>query len=249
MELLKDIIAEDLFLYLKKYESFIISDIHLGYEETLNRQGVLIPRFNYNDLTIRIEKAIHKIYAKGYRIKEIIINGDLLHSFSKISRDEKFYLTRIFELLNKYGNIIVLKGNHDKALSFLLANDVKFVNELIYNDILIVHGDSINKHSSSKKIKTIIIGHEHPSIALNSGIRTEKYKCFLKGKYKNQNLIVTPSCNLFIEGSDVLREKMLSPYIKNIQDFETYIIEDKIYDFGKLKKLIDKQDKKSYYKS
>ena len=72
MQLLPGIIAEDLFLYLEKHEVFIISDIHLGYEESLNKEGILIPRYNYSDLTIRIEKAIHRIYSNGYKIKYII---------------------------------------------------------------------------------------------------------------------------------------------------------------------------------
>jgi len=50
-------------------------------------------------------------------------------------------------------------------------------------------------------------------------------------------LIVTPSCNMLIEGTDILKDKLLSPYLKNIEDFEVFIIEDKIYDFGKIKKL------------
>jgi putative SbcD/Mre11-related phosphoesterase len=90
-----------------------------------------------------------------------------------------------------------------------------------------------------KLCDTIIIGHEHPAVSLVSGSRTERYKCFLKGKFSRKDLIVTPSCNMLIEGTDILKEKLLSPILKNVdlKNFEAYIVEDKIYDFGKVKDL------------
>lgn len=237
MEILKDIFAEDLFLYLKKHNTLLLSDIHIGYEEMLNASGILIPRNNHLDLKIRLEKTLYALNRKNAQLEYIIINGDLLHSFSKITLDERYILKDILECLNKYGKIIIIKGNHDKVLEFLINKNVVFTKEAILGDILITHGDVINKHSNDKRIKTIVVGHEHPSIILDSGIRKEKFKCLLVGKYKNKNLIVTPSCNILVEGSDVLREKILSPYIKNVLEFNAFIVEDKIYDFGKLKKL------------
>ncbi len=50
-----------------------------------------------------------------------------------------------------------------------------------------------------------------------------------------------PSFNLVNEGYNVLREKSISPYMDNSENFEVYVVEDKVYYFGKvenLKKLI-----------
>ncbi len=46
-----------------------------------------------------------------------------------------------------------------------------------------------------------------------------------------------PSFNFVTEGTDVLQEKLLSPFIKNIYDFKAYVIGDKVYDFGRIGKL------------
>ncbi|MGV8171319.1 MAG: metallophosphoesterase [Candidatus Woesearchaeota archaeon] len=239
MELLKGVIAEDLFLYLPDYKTFILSDIHIGYEESLNRQGILIPRNNYTDLIIRIERAIDRISKKNI-IKKIIINGDIIHEFGKISRKEKALTNKFIKFMSSYGKITLIEGNHDKALKYFIDKDIEISEHLALGEFLILHGDTLPSKESFKGIKTIIIGHEHPSIALASGSRSEKYKCFLKGKYAGMDLIVMPSCNIFIEGTDVSREKLLSPFLKknNILNFEVFVVEDKIYDFGKIRTLL-----------
>jgi len=229
MNLTKKILAKDLFLIIN--DTLIISDIHTGYEESLHKQGYFIPKGNLKELQLMIEKAI-----KGRKITRIILNGDLVHSFGKLSIKEKYALKDFMTFLKKKAEIKVIKGNHDKILRFLIP-ETELVEEYIIDDILITHGDKINTHSADKKIKTIIIGHEHPSVSITSGYRSEQYKCFLKGKYKGKELIVMPSCNMLLEGTDILKEKLLSPYLKNIEDFEVFIIEDKIYDFGKIKIL------------
>jgi len=106
-----------------------------------------------------------------------------------------------------------------------------------------MHGDKFNKTVEdiikNKKIKTIIIGHEHPAVSLKEGSRTETFKCFLKGKFKGKELIVQPSFNLVTEGTDILKESLLSPFLKqNLKNFNVYIVADKVYDFGKVSSLI-----------
>ena len=239
MELLKNVVAEDLFIYLPEHRIFIISDIHIGYEEALNRQGILVPRNTYDDLLIRLERVIELIRKKDI-IDKILINGDIVHEFGKVAKKEKALTNRFISFLSDYGEVVLIEGNHDKALKYFIDKDILIVDKIVLDDILIMHGDKIPSKELLKGIKTIIIGHEHPSVALTSGARVEKYKCFLKGKFERRDLIVMPSCNLFIEGTDVLQEKMLSPFLKNnnISNFEAYIVEDKIYDFGKLKNLM-----------
>ena len=64
-------------------------------------------------------------------------------------------------------------------------------------------------------------------------------QCFLKGKWKKKELIAVPSFNPLVEGSDVLKEKLLSPFLENIDDFEVYITSgEETYDFGFIKACI-----------
>jgi hypothetical protein len=64
-------------------EILVISDIHVGYEEALNKQGILIPRLQFRDIAQRLEKIISK-----RKFKIIVVNGDLKHEFGKISAQE-----------------------------------------------------------------------------------------------------------------------------------------------------------------
>lgn len=106
------------------------------------------------------------------------------------------------------------------------------------NDTYICHGDVIPKNKDFTDSKMIIIGHEHPAVSLKEKTKIERYKCFLKGKYKDKILIVQPSFNPLIEGADVLKERMLSPFLKqSLSNFNVLVIADKVYDFGKLKNL------------
>ena len=239
MDILEDIIADDLFLYLKGYETFIISDVHIGFEESLNDKGILIPRKNFDDLILRLEKSMHSILKKN-NISHIIINGDLVHEFSRVPSKVKSLVGKFIKFLKQYGDVRIISGNHDKALKFIVDESLIY-EKLLFGDILIIHGDRLPDKKSLKDVKTLIIGHEHPAVCIRSNNRSEKFKCFLKGRYRRKDIIVMPSCNILIEGTDVSSERLLSPLLKDVDlgSFNVYIVEDKIYDFGKMKNLLN----------
>ncbi|GAF89407.1 unnamed protein product, partial [marine sediment metagenome] len=60
MQLTKNIKILDLCLYLKKEKILILADTHIGYEEALNKQGILIPRFQFKEIIERLEKVLKK---------------------------------------------------------------------------------------------------------------------------------------------------------------------------------------------
>ena len=70
-------------LYLEKEKILIISDLHIGQEEALNKQGLLVPRFQLEDII----KEINEIKSK-VEFEKVIINGDLKHEFGLISKQE-----------------------------------------------------------------------------------------------------------------------------------------------------------------
>lgn len=231
VEILKGIEIIDLGLWLKKEKILIIGDLHIGFEEHLNQEGILIPRFHFNQLKEKIEKILEKV-----KPKLIVINGDLKHEFGTISRQEWKNTLQLLDFLKTKSKIFLIKGNHDTILKPLAERaGLKVKNYFKTGDICITHGDKIIKEVENSKI--IIIGHEHPAISLTEGARKEDVKCFLAGKYKKSMLIVMPSFTLLTQGSNILKEKILSPYLKNLDDFDVYAIEDKVYKFGKVKKI------------
>ena len=257
MKILPDVEIIDLALFLDS--TLVIADAHIGYEEALNKQGVLVPRLQFEEMVKRMEKIFNEL--KNKKIERIVVNGDLKHEFGTISEQEWRNTLKFLDLLAKHcDEIILIKGNHDNILGpiarkrnvqvldcFIIEslnekhnNENKSIIKMAFkkskNKILITHGNKIPDKELLKNVSAVIIGHEHPAISIKDGPRIEKFKCFLKGKYKGKNLIVQPSFNSIIEGTDVMRDKILSPFLKqNLDNFEVYVVEDKVYEFGKLK--------------
>lgn len=230
MEILKGIKIVDLGLVIDK--TLIFSDFHIGYEEALNKQGIFVPRFQFEDMINRLIPILKKV-----KPETIVINGDLKHEFGTISKTEWKQTLKLLDLLSKYSKkIILVKGNHDTILEPIAKKrNLEIVDYYIMNKIYFCHGNKIPKQIDQN---IIIIGHEHPAVSISTGLRSEKYKCFLLGTFNRKKLIVMPSFNQVTEGTDVLKERLLSPFLKKgIDNFNVFVVGDKIYDFGKIKKL------------
>lgn len=231
---LKDIEFKDLCLFFPKEKILVLGDIHLGYEEALNKKGMYIPRFQFKD-------TLKKLYSilDGLKLKKIIILGDLKHEFGTISSSEWLQTKKLLDFLYNYcEEIILIKGNHDTILGHL--SDKVIVKDYVkISDTYLCHGHKIPTDKDFNKCKRIIIGHEHPAINLKYDSHIEKFKCFMHGKYKDKEIIVLPSFNLVIEGTNILSSKLLSPFLKDIENFKIYIVSDnsEILDFGTVKEL------------
>ncbi len=224
----------DLSVWLPKKKILILSDFHLGYEEYLHQKGILLPRFQAEEIIQRLKLIFQKV-----KPKIIVINGDLKHEFSKNLNQEWKEVLKVLEFIrNHCSKIILVKGNHDNYLQTIAAKmKIKVVEELIIENIFILHGDKIKPFP--KSIKTILIGHEHPAISFREKSKIERFKCFLRGKWRTKELIVMPSFNPLLEGTDILKEKLLSPFLTDLSNFEVLAVGEKeIYNFGKVKRLV-----------
>jgi hypothetical protein len=279
----------DLAIYTNK--TLIFTDFHIGYEESLNKQGMLVPRFQFIGIMKRIENIFSKL--KNKKIERIVVNGDLKHEFGTISEQEWRHTLKLLDYFGKHcREIVLVKGNHDTILGpiakkrnvkvvehcliepstignnaiikknnekatnnnyknqnsikkFTINNQIQLkINKKLVNGknsigdknkILITHGNKIPDKALLKKSKIIIIGHEHPAVSIREGPRTELFKAYLIGKWKSKNLIIQPSFNLVTEGTDVIKEGLLSPFLKqNLKSFDVVIVADKMYRFGKV---------------
>jgi uncharacterized protein len=232
MEILKGIEIKGKALWIKKDRILIFGDFHLGYEDALINSGTLIPKSMFSE----IKKEVLELLELKPRL--VVINGDLKHEFSRISDQEWKDSLELIDLIREKSQLIIIKGNHDKILDKIAEKrGIKTKNYFILDKIAILHGDELILEVLDKKIKILIIGHDHPAFFLSDSVKQEKYKCFLLGKYKDKKLIVMPSFFNLVEGSDVKEEKMFSPFLKNKKDCEVFVLGDKVYKFGKLKNL------------
>ncbi len=236
MQLTDNIEIIDLALYLRKEKTLVMSDLHIGIEESLSKRGVLIPRFQFNDLMQKLKLILNKV-----KVERVVFNGDLKHEFGEISPQEWRNILKLFDFLQDK-EIIIIKGNHDPILKPIAEKrNMELIESYNIKDITILHGDKILANLN----KIIIMGHKHPAIGLKKGIRLERYNCFLKGKWHNKTLIVMPSFNLLTHGSDILKGNLLSSFLNdiNLDNFEVFVVEptenvnelSKILYFGKVK--------------
>jgi len=235
MQISKEIQIVRAALWLSTEKILIINDLHIGYEEALHRQGILVPKFQLREIIKEMEQILKKV-----KPEKIIINGDLKHEFGTVLRQEWSEVLQFLDFcLQHCREVIIIKGNHDPIIKPIAEKrGIRVATEYLVDDIAIVHGDKLIE----TKAKRIIIGHEHPAITIREKSKREKYKCFLKGKWKGKELIAVPSFNPLLEGTDVLKEQLLSPFLENIKNFEVYVVsKGEVFGFGKVKDLASVQ--------
>lgn len=234
-------------LYWNEKQTLVVGDLHLGYEENLNESGISIPKSQLKETIEIFERIFKVIREKDWKIREIILLGDVKHYFAGILRQEFGDFKKVINLFEENiglnGKIIIVKGNHDNILEPITRNYKNVELRGYYNlgDVLFLHGHQLNMEKLDleildKKNKLIVVGHFHPAISLVEGVKTEKFKCFLFGKLDliKKYVLAMPSFFPLIEGSDVLTE-----FDVNLSNFNVYALDEdsNIYDFGKVKKL------------
>jgi uncharacterized protein len=226
--------AVGLTLHIPEEDVLAFADVHLGFEQALNKQGVLVPPFQYKRVAEHLNEALRKT-----RPKMVVVDGDLKHEFGGISAQEWAEVIRFLDCLKRY-DVALVKGNHDIIIGPIATRkNVKVMESLKVDTTLFVHGDRIPEDRELKTVKTIVIGHEHPCIGLQEEGRTEKVKCFLTGKWRGIDLIVLPSLNFVTEGVDVLKERLLSPLLQgDIGDYMAWGVEEgRIMEFGRISEI------------
>jgi putative SbcD/Mre11-related phosphoesterase len=234
-------------LFFPKKGILVIGDLHLGYEYQLQQSGILIPEMQIKEVLEELKIIFEEIRQKSLKLRKIIFIGDIKHSFA-YEWKEKNYFNKIIIFLKNYvkeKDIILIKGNHD-TIDYSFSD--KLQDYYITGDLAFCHGHKLFQEVFSKSIKTIVLGHLHPSIILSDSqnIKREKYKCFLIGKFRKKEIIVMPSFLTTIEGTTINSlEYEYEDYFsiiprKALMNFEVFVVGEKeIYDFGKIKKLIE----------
>ncbi len=216
----------------------VIGDLHLGYEESLNERGFFVSRSVLKNVLDYFEK----FFKKFGRFDKIILLGDVKHEFGKISRQEWGEVIEVVESFKKKcEEIIIVKGNHDKILEPVIRRYeyVRFVDYYIFEEFCFLHGDREFKEIYSKEIKYWIVGHGHPAIKISDGVKMEKYKCFLYGKYKDKRVVIVPSFIEVSEGSDPRESDLGLFFDLNYNKCGVFVVSEdfEVLDFGKLGKI------------
>ena len=227
----------------------VIGDLHIGYDERFGRS---IGQVQLENILEKLEGIFKQIKDLGVRVKRVVLLGDVKHVFSGITDiewRETLSLLDYIKVKSRGAKIIIIKGNHDNILEPIVKKrninlrDYYFVS-IEGKKYCFLHGDKMFEQCLDAD--WLLFGHWHPSITLSDNYKRERFKCFLKGKWKRKNVIIFPSFSDIKYGSDLNNlkdenDKFSFIKYKDIIKFEVIIYnndEKREYNFGKLGKLI-----------
>jgi hypothetical protein len=224
-------------IFIKEIDAIVISDLHLGYEGIMAEQGIFMPKVQFKKEMEMLTKIMEK------KASNFVIAGDVKHEFSETTYHEFKEVGDLFQSLKNFDRVILIKGNHDNYIIYTTRKyGVELYDELLLGDFLFVHGDKPIKERGGKYV---IMGHEHPAIALFDEIGAkEKISCFLYGDMEDRKILVMPAFSYLAQGSEVNtvpRGELLSPILRDMDVDSLRIIgvseETGCLDFGELKRL------------
>lgn len=223
----------------RKKKILVVGDLHLGYEEYMNKTGVFVSRQMFDEMISYFDG----VFAKVGKVEQIVLLGDVKHDFGSITKQEWNDVLKLFGYLGEEcEEIAVARGNHDRILEPIVRKNEKVIlrDYFIEKKFAFLHGDKSYLEVYDKNVKYWVIGHGHPAVKISDGVKVEKYKCFLVGKYKGRKIIVVPSFLEVSEGSDPRENNLGLAWNFNLDKFEVKIVSGddlKVMDFGLLKEL------------
>ncbi len=157
----------------------IIADLHIGYEEELEKKGIV---------TYSIEGLAAKVNKLRDYAEKLVINGDIKHNFLPVPKE--IFLVKRFLSMLEFDGVILIKGNHDGKLDRF----VDMVDKFEIGDITITHG-----HKRVPFAEKLVIGHVHPAVKLDG-----LHRCWIVGRCEGKKALVMPAFNPFLLGSTEL---------------------------------------------
>src|SRR3989344_2807360 len=135
-----------------------VGDLHLGYEEALNIQGVGVGRTLFKEMMQDFEA----IFAKTGKVDEVVLLGDVKHVFGTVLGQEREDFRKLLEFfVERCKKIVIVQGNHDAISGFLIRERTEVRDFYCTGDVCLLHGDRDFPQIHSKEINTWIVGHAH----------------------------------------------------------------------------------------
>lgn len=202
-------------LYDPENDLLVIADLHLGLEKTMTSKGNYVPPSQLDDLKDDLRDAKSETGAS-----RILVDGDLKNQF-RTSYSETEEIEEFLSFLNaEFDEVIVVEGNHDTMIeSTLESSGVNLKEYHLEDGKLYIHGHEPLGKYELEDFSTVIIGHEHPAIALEDeiGVREKIPVLLYGGMDDGRDIIVMPAFSRIANGTavnEIPGEELLSPVLK-----------------------------------
>ena len=207
-----------------KKKSLVVSDIHIGFENSMAANQIFIGK---NSSTRETIQEITQI-VDDEKPDSIVLLGDIKSSIKNISKIEWNEIPIFFKEITKKCEVILVPGNHDANIHKLVPDNVSLISStgMVEEDILLTHGHTMPSENFSH-VNRIVMGHLHPVFfqedsILNGqrvwiSIKTEKEKIF-PNKTGELEITIIPSFNKYFYATTKRRnKKSTSPIIDRIK--------------------------------
>lgn len=222
-------------ILLRKERFVVVGDLHIGKNLELERLGMHVP-----GATLRMAASLLEL-AKRSRSKAVVLAGDVKHSLSYPSREEFMELSAFFYALRSL-HVVITKGNHDPHLDEAIkrmGSDAEVVRELILDETAIMHGHALPSEEAMSK-KLLVTAHSHPAVEVNGSMEkafifakiSKGAKAMYPSCRKDADMVVLPSYNNLITGTNVSEAATFTPLFRNrifdINGAKVYLLSKKM---------------------
>ena len=200
MEALADIQVRDHAVVVD--DVLILADLHVGRGAASNLE---LPVGDGDDMVERFAGLL-----TAYDPSEVILAGDLLHSFETVPRLVEETIGGLRSVAREAGvSITVTPGNHDTMLDVVW--DGPTTPERRIGDTVVCHGHVQPETDANR----YIVGHDHPTITIEG----QRRPCYLAGdsQYEGADVIMLPAFNRLVRGveiNDLSAGDFMSPFVR-----------------------------------
>jgi putative SbcD/Mre11-related phosphoesterase len=184
----------------------VLSDLHLGIETSLARQGIDLPDVSTPLLRQRWEELLAR------RPARIIIAGDLFDAPAPGAPARELCRSLLAAAACP---ITIIPGNHDPdgdALARMFADlPVNVEPFVLLQDMLISHGHDLTLAQAAARGGDVwIVGHQHPAVTLSTRVQHAKMPCFvvcrMEAATTPRHVVVLPAFSPVSLGSNLLAQ-------------------------------------------
>ena len=207
-----------------KKKSLIVTDIHIGFENSLASNEIFIGKNSTINETIQDLSEI----IDAENPDSVILLGDIKSSIKSISRNEWNEVPMFFEKIREKCDVTLVPGNHDANIQRLVPDNISMISStgMVEENVLLTHGHTMPSENFSH-VDKIIMGHIHPVFfqedsVMNGqrvwiSIKTEKENIF-PNKSGELEIIIIPSFNKYFYATHRKKyKKSISPIIDKIK--------------------------------
>lgn len=140
-------------------KSLIITDIHIGFEDSMATNEIFIGKNStINETISEITQMID-----SEKPDSVILLGDVKSSVKSIGKSEWSSVPKFFKEIRKKCDVVLIPGNHDANIQRLVPENILMMSQtgMIEENVLLTHGHKMPSENWSH-VDKIIMGHIHP---------------------------------------------------------------------------------------